>query len=143
MENGHEWMNAWRGVLQANAQVSRAIERFLLRSHGIPLTWFEVMNRLMLNPQRRMRMQDLSEQVLFTSGGLSRLVDRIEAAGYVKREPSPEDRRGIYVCMTPEGVEEFMKMHQGHARVVEHEFASKLTPADVAALRRALNQFCV
>ena len=143
MNNGHDWIGAWRGVLAANARVSRAIERYLLRAHGVPLTWFDVMNRLMSHPERRMRMQDLSEQVLFTTGGLSRLIDRIEAAGFVKREPSPEDRRGIYICMTPKGVEEFAKMHQGHARVIEHEFASKLTPADVAAVRRALNQFGV
>jgi Transcriptional regulators len=48
-------------------------------------------------------LQELEERSLFTRSGLTRLVDRIEAAGLVRREPVPGDRRGVRVVLTPEG----------------------------------------
>ena len=140
-DGDQDWMEAWRALISANGRVVHAIERYLSEAHRTPLTWFDVRSRLRAHPERRMRMQELSELVVFTSGGLSRLVDRMEAVGYLARELSPEDRRGIYVCLTPRGEEKFDEMNRGHMAVVKREFAGKLAASDISAVRRALEPF--
>lgn len=140
-DGDHDWMEAWHALISANGRVVQAIERYLSEAHRTPLTWFDVMSRLKAHPERRMRMQELSELVVFTSGGLSRLVDRMEAVGYLARELSPEDRRGIYVCLTPKGAQKFEEMNRGQMAVVKREFAGKLAASDISAVRRALEPF--
>ena len=138
-----QWMEAWRGILFTHARVIRAIERCLVDDYDLPLSWFDVLSRLSSAPDRRMRMQDLSETALFTRSGLTRLVDRLEEAGYVRREPSPEDRRGVYVVLEPEGLRRFEEAYHGHRPTIEQEFARHLDEADVEALRAALDRFWV
>ena len=48
-------------------------------------------------------MTDLANQVLFSSGGFTKLADRMEQAGLIRREPCPDDRRAIFAVLTPEG----------------------------------------
>ena len=75
----------------------------MLERDGFPLTWFDVLSRLADARSSGLRMQELEELALFTRGGLTRLVDRIEAAGLVRREPVPGDRRGVRWCSPPMG----------------------------------------
>jgi len=97
------WNDAWRGVLFANAKVLRVAERDLLEREGFPMTWLDVLAQLYDAADNGLRMQELEERTLFTTSGLTRLVDRIEAAGLVRREPVPGDRRGVRVVLTAEG----------------------------------------
>ena len=132
------WMDAWRNVLFTHARVIRALERELREEHDLPLTWFDVMNRLDAAPGRRMRMHDLSEAVLFTRSGLTRLVDRIERAGYLRRERSSADRRGVYAALTPEGERKLEGVWPGHTEDIRRHFAQYLDDEDVRALNSAL-----
>ena len=90
------WNDAWRGVLFASARVLRIAELDLIAREGFPLTWLDVLAQLYHAPDNGLRMQELGERSLFTRSGLTRLVDRIEGAGLVRREPVPGDRRGVY-----------------------------------------------
>jgi DNA-binding MarR family transcriptional regulator len=97
------WKDAWRGVLFAASRTLRVAEPHLVASAGFPLTWLDVLSRLSDAGTDGLRMQELEETSLFTRSGLTRLVDRIEAAGLVRREPVPGDRRGVRVVLTEEG----------------------------------------
>ena len=97
------WWDAWRGVLFANARVLHAVERDLQEHAGLSLPFMDVLGRLYDAPGRRLRMQELQELSLFTRSGMTRLVDRIEAAALVRRERVPGDRRGVFVVLTSEG----------------------------------------
>jgi DNA-binding MarR family transcriptional regulator len=46
---------------------------------------------------------NLQARLLFTSGGLSNLLKRLEANGWIERTDHPEDGRGVLVCLTPRG----------------------------------------
>jgi DNA-binding MarR family transcriptional regulator len=99
-----DWrLGAWRTFLRAHATVNRELERELLAQTGMPLAWYDVLLQLVEAPGRRLRMAELAERVLLSRSGLTRLVDRLEAERLVRREPSPDDARGTYTVLTPDG----------------------------------------
>jgi DNA-binding MarR family transcriptional regulator len=81
-------------------------------------------------------MRALADEVTLSRTGLTRLVDRIERAGLLRREPVPEDRRGAYVVITPAGTAMLRKMWPVYERVLDEAFAGKL--GNPRALRRLL-----
>ena len=135
------WWDAWRGVLFANARVLHAVERDLQEHAGLSLPFMDVLGRLYDAPGRRLRMQELQELSLFTRSGMTRLVDRIEAAALVRRERVPGDRRGVFVVLTSEGAAAYESALAQHRSDVEREFGSRLTPGQHEAVADALAQF--
>lgn len=135
------WAEAWRGVLFASARVLRAAEIDLIKRAGFPLTWLDVLAQLYDAPEGGLRMQELEERALFTRSGLTRLVDRIEEAGLVRRERVPGDRRGVRVVLTDDGRQRHDQAFMDHWRVIEHAFAERLSPAQQGAVAEALQQF--
>jgi DNA-binding MarR family transcriptional regulator len=135
------WNDAWRGVLFASAKVLRIAERDLVEREGFPMSWLDVLAQLYDAPGNGLRMQELEERSLFTRSGLTRLVDRIEAAGLVRREPVPGDRRGVRIVLTPEGRRRHDAAFVEHLRVIEREFGGRLTPAEQQAVADALAGF--
>jgi DNA-binding MarR family transcriptional regulator len=139
--SGARWNDAWRGVLFASAKVLRVAERDLMAQEGFPLTWLDVLAQLYDAPGNGLRMQELEERSLFTRSGLTRLVDRIEAAGLVRREPVPGDRRGVRVVLTPEGRRRHDAAFAEHLHLIEREFGDRLTPDQHQAVADALTGF--
>jgi DNA-binding MarR family transcriptional regulator len=90
-------------LLEAHAAVMSQVGRDLEASIGVPVLWFEVLLRLARTPDHRLRMAELARQVGLSTSGLTRLVDRIEEAGYVARQACPDDRRGANAVLTDEG----------------------------------------
>ncbi len=135
------WWDAWRGVLFANARVLHAVERDLQEHAGLSLQFMDVLGRLYDAPEQRLRIQELQELSLFTRSGMTRLADRIEAAGLVHRERVPDDRRGVFVALTPEGAAAYERALTQHRSDVEREFGSRLTPGQHQAIADALAQF--
>jgi DNA-binding MarR family transcriptional regulator len=102
---------------EAHAGLTRELERRLDRDCGLSVQWFEVLLRLARTPEGRLRMSDLAGQTTLTPSGLTRAVDRLEAAGLVRREACPTDRRSSYACITDEGrarIEAAVPVHLGH-----------------------------
>jgi DNA-binding MarR family transcriptional regulator len=132
------WFDSWRGLLFASARVLRIADLDMIEHDGFPLTWFDVLARLADAGPAGLRMQELEELALFTRGGLTRLVDRIEAAGLVQREPVPGDRRGVRVVLTADGRQRYAAALARHAEVIELAFGQRLTPAQHRAIADAL-----
>jgi DNA-binding MarR family transcriptional regulator len=100
-----DWrIGVWRTFLRAHAQVMRELERELLADTGMPLGWYDVLLTLAEAPERRLRMAELADRVLLSRSGLTRLIDRLQAEGLVRREPSPDDARGTFTVLTAEGI---------------------------------------
>jgi DNA-binding MarR family transcriptional regulator len=117
---------AWRALLNAHALVVRRIEADL-QAEGLPsLGWYDVLWALYRSPGRRLRIHELADEVVLSRTGMSRLVDRIEAAGMLRREPVPDDRRGAYAVVTEEGIELLRRMWPVYARGIRELFAQQL-----------------
>ena len=97
-------LNQWLELEQAHARVREALERALEREHQLSLSEYEVMRRLAgADAPKGRRIQELAEEVHLSQSALSRLVGRLEEAGYVTRATCDYDRRGIFACVTEAG----------------------------------------
>jgi DNA-binding MarR family transcriptional regulator len=100
-----DWrIGVWRSFLRAHASVVAELEAELGVRVGLPLSWYDVLLQLAEAPNRRLRMADLAERVLLSRSGLTRLVDRLQAAGLVRREADPTDARGTFTVPTDAGL---------------------------------------
>jgi DNA-binding MarR family transcriptional regulator len=75
----------------------------LRESHQLPLAFFESLLFISRAREGSMRVGDLARALRITVGGTSKLVDRIERAGLIAREPDPADRRASRVALTAAG----------------------------------------
>jgi DNA-binding MarR family transcriptional regulator len=125
--------------MNAHAAVVERTEQALATARLPPLTWYDALWPLHRAPDRKLRMGELAAEVVAISRtGLTRLVDRLEAADLVQREPSPGDRRGTVVAITPAGSELLRRMWPIYAGEIRRSFVGALDEDQVASLREAL-----
>ena len=105
----------------------------------LPLTWFEVLLRLARSPGGQLTMGALSSQLGLTTGGMTRLVDRISAAGYVERRPCADDRRVWFAAITGQGRGALARAATTHLASLRKAF-SPFTPDDLTALDQLLDR---
>lgn len=109
-----------------------------IRSAGIATDAFEVLLRLSRSPHGRLRMSELSRQLTITTGGASRMIERLERDGLVRRVPSTSDRRVVYAEVTSTGRTELSRVIGPHLEDLRDIFTVRLRPEHVADLERGL-----
>ena len=119
-------ITAFGMLIEAFASVMTKVETELSSGAGVPVTWFEVLLRLARSPGRRLRMAELARQVGLSTSGLTRLIDRVEAAGYVRREVCPSDRRGAEAVLTADGERILRDALPAHLDSIERHLAGPL-----------------
>jgi DNA-binding MarR family transcriptional regulator len=129
-----EQVTAWRGFLQAHAVLTRKLEADLLAEHQLPLASYDVLVQLVEAPDRRLRMTELAQRVLISRSGLTRLVDRLEREGLVRREACDDDARGLFAVLTEAGFQRLRRASPTHLRGVATYAINRLDDAQVAAL---------
>jgi DNA-binding MarR family transcriptional regulator len=120
-------LGAWRGFLRTHAALSRELDADLAAEHGLSLSSYEVLLFLADTPAGRMRMAELADSVLLSRSGLTRLVDRLERDGLVRRESCPGDARGLNAVITAEGRALFDRARQTHLAGVRLRFLDRLS----------------
>jgi DNA-binding MarR family transcriptional regulator len=131
---------AWRAFLEAHAIIIRALEREMEEEQGLPLTWYDILVHLDHAPQGRLRMQALAECLLLSRSGVTRLIDRMEQGGLVRRESCPDDRRGSYAIITQEGKGVLQRATPGHLWGIQRHFLHHLNDRDIGALWLVLSK---
>ena len=132
-------MRAWRAFLEAHARVTELLESELQREKNLSLAWYDVLVQLQEADGHRLRMTELAQRVLLSKSGLTRLVDRMCAVGFVRRTPDKEDRRGRWVCLTQAGDARLSDAAETHIRGVHAHFADRLTDAEALAVEAVLS----
>ncbi len=131
---------AWRALITANATVVEKIERALLEAGLPPLGWYDVLLELSAAPGCRLRMHELARAVVLSRSGLTRLVDRLERAGLLRREPDPSDRRGSFAVLMDEGRDMLRRMWPIYAAGIAEHFGGHLSDDEAHALTEALSR---
>ena len=129
-----EELGAWRGMLRAHAALTRELDADLSREHDLPLSSYEVLLFLNDSEDGRMRMSELADSVLLSRSGLTRLVDRLERQGLLRRERCDSDARGLFAEITPEGRRLFDAARKTHLDGVRRLFLSHFSPAELRTL---------
>ena len=121
-------------MLRAHAELTRALDAQLAREHELPLSSYEVLLFLADAPEGRMRMSDLAESVLLSRSGLTRLVDRLEREGLLKRERCESDARGLFAEITPAGRQLFDAARRTHLDGVRALFLDRFSRDELRTL---------
>jgi DNA-binding MarR family transcriptional regulator len=129
-----EELGAWRGLLRVHAGMTRALDAELIREHALPLSSYEVLLFLADSPEGRLRMSELADGVLLSRSGLTRLVDRMERAGLLRRERCQDDARGFFAIITDEGRELFRRARKTHLDGVRALFLEHFSPEELRTL---------
>jgi DNA-binding MarR family transcriptional regulator len=127
-------LRAWRGLKRAHASLAKRVDAELERTHGLPLSSYEVLHHLVESPGGRMRMCDLAEQAQLSRSGLTRLADRLEKEGLLERCSCEHDARGAYACLTELGRARLSAARGTHLAVVREQFLSRFTEEELGAL---------
>ena len=130
---------AWRVFLEAHHTVTNVLADEL-EEIGLPIGFYDVLVQLTEAGSKGLRMADLARKVLISKSGLTRLVDRMQAAGLVTRQSSQEDARGFYVLPTEAGVRALRRATPTHLRGVAKHFTSLLTENETFVLSSALRR---
>lgn len=138
-DNGDERLAAWMAFLRAHAAVTSSLERELQERCGLPLTWFEVLVCLR-GAATGMRMQELARMALLSKSGLTRAVDRMEAAGLVQRRSCERDRRGTYVALTAAGHAALERATPVQLEAIRTHFTRHLRADELDVLARGLDR---
>ena len=123
---GVRWLDeqeqqAWRAVLRSSHLVRLAMEE-ALDAHDVSMGEYELLSMVSEAPGARMRMSELAELVVQSRSRVSHTATRLERRGWVRRDRSADDGRGVVLALTPEGL-----------RTIE-----ELAPVHVESVRRAL-----
>jgi DNA-binding MarR family transcriptional regulator len=134
-----ERLRAWRLYFESALALIDVLDAELERDAGIRLRWYDVLVKLEETPDG-LRMNELAERILYSKSGFTRVVDRMEEAGLVRRVRPANDRRSILVVLTDEGRETMENARRYHRHGIEQHFSRHMTDADIKALTRALEK---
>jgi DNA-binding MarR family transcriptional regulator len=127
-------------MIEAHARLTRSLGDELEAALDLPFTWFIVLVHLGRSEQGRLTMTQLGSEIALTSGGITRLVDRMTDAHLVERQVCPSDRRATYVALTPEGETMLARATEEHLRGLDRHLLEPLSADDRVALERALRK---
>lgn len=120
-----EW-RAWRNFIAGQALLLGRLSRDLQEQHGLALPDYEILVRLSEQPDRRMRMSMLADEVVASKSRLSHQVARLEEGGLVRREICASDGRGVFAVLTDQGFEVLRRAAPDHLESVRAHFVDLL-----------------
>jgi DNA-binding MarR family transcriptional regulator len=130
-------------LLETNARMSRSLGLELEAECELPLAWFDVLLQLRRSPDGRLKMNEIADAIVHSSGGTTRLVDRIEEAGLVERQNCPSDRRAIHVAITEAGNVKLDEALTVHLEYLDESLAKRLTENERVTLASLLTKLNV
>jgi len=133
-------LNAWRTFLYAHAQVRRQLERELQAEQSMGLGEYELLLILAYSEERRQRMGELATTLSLSRSGATRLIDRLEADGLVRRVSCDTDRRGQWAELTDAGYARLRGASPTHLRGVAEHFLDRIPQRELDELRRILDR---
>jgi DNA-binding MarR family transcriptional regulator len=127
---------AWAtDVIRLEIALWNRVDARLQESHELPLAFFESLLFISRVPRGRMRVGDLAVALRVTVGGTSKLVDRIERAGLIAREPDPDDRRASRAVLTTAGKRKLTAALRTYEAVVGSILDGVLRPQEQRQMR--------
>jgi DNA-binding MarR family transcriptional regulator len=133
-------LSAWRAVLNAHACLVGRIEQALANAGLPPLAWYDVLWAVRRAPGRQVRMAELADGLTLSRGGVTKLVDRLEAAGLLRRERAVDDGRGFYAALTDAGEEMLRRMWPVYARTLRETFVDTVSNEEAAVISAGLER---
>jgi DNA-binding MarR family transcriptional regulator len=133
-------VRAWTRLVKAQQIAIESIEG-ALKSAGLPpLAWYDALLELERAGDRGLRPGELQRELLLAQYNLSRLIDRLERAGYVQRRPCDDDGRGQVIAITAAGRDIRRRMWAVYGPAIQRAIGAHLTPKQAEALETLLGK---
>jgi DNA-binding MarR family transcriptional regulator len=138
-ESYDRWMPAWLSFVRTHARLWDEVEAQMRKDHGLTMARYDVLAQL-VNAGGRLGLSDLASSVVLSPSGLSKLLDRMERSGLVRRDPDPDDARSAFATITPRGRSTVAQARHGHHAFLQRAFGDVLDDRDLADLVRVMNR---
>lgn len=139
MEAGDDsrWMAAWMTLVRTHARFWDEIEAHMRREAGLTMARYDVLAHLNI-AGGRLGQSELAGAVALSPSGLSKLLDRMDDSGLIRREPDPDDARGAIATITPRGRALVESARERHHELLRETFGTALNDRDIADLSRIM-----
>lgn len=127
-------------ILRMTDAIGGRAEQVIREASGLGGSEFEVLLRLARHPDGRTTSARLAEDLSFTSGGLTRLIARMEESGLLIRHPHPDDRRAALLEPTPHGRDLLRRALEAHVPQITADLFDPLTPVERLILRELVTK---
>ena len=134
-----ERLRTWRLFFESSLALTDVLGDELEQTVGIPMRWYDVLVHLEESPEG-IPTKALADRILYSKSGFTRVIDRMEEEGLVRRDRPEHDRRTILIVLTAAGTAKLAAARQRHRDGIERHFSHYLTDADIRALTRALEK---
>jgi DNA-binding MarR family transcriptional regulator len=133
-------IRAWTCLIRAQQAVLSAVEADLKEAGFPPLGWYDVLLELSRVEGEGLRPFVLEEKLLLAQYNLSRLLDRLETAGYVERRACAEDGRGQIVAITAAGRALVKRMWPTYRASIARNVGAKLSEDEATRVATLLDK---
>jgi DNA-binding MarR family transcriptional regulator len=134
-----ERLRCWRLFFESGLALQSVLDTELEHQAGIPLRYYDVLVQLEESPQG-IPMSALAERILYSKSGFTRVVDRMEQAGLVRRVRPEHDRRSILIVLTDNGTATMQHARRYHRDGIQRHFSQHLTDNEIKILTHALEK---
>jgi DNA-binding MarR family transcriptional regulator len=136
-------LEGWVSFLRAHAAITRELSAQLQREHGLTLNDYEVLLHLSHSDGGMMRRVDLAQQIVLTASGITRLLEGLERAGFVRKESCSSDARVSYAALTDEGRNKLRSAAETHLRGIDELFVARYSGSELTTLAELLGRLPV
>lgn len=134
---------AWITLARGHQAVLDKIENALKSAELPPLGWYDVLLELSRSEGEGVRAFELESRLLLPQYGLSRLLDRIEKAGFLERQVCKSDRRGKHLYITRSGEAIRKKMWPVYQKAIMDIFEKKISRTEAVKFIQTLSKLRV
>jgi DNA-binding MarR family transcriptional regulator len=127
-------MASWRAYIVGSALLEYRLNRELQLTHGLSIADYEIMARLSEQPDLRMRMSELANEIAHSKSRISHQIRRLEAEGLVRRDECPNDGRGVLAVLTEKGLAKLREAAPTHVAGVREHMVDLLEPDELKVL---------
>jgi len=135
-----EEMRIWRSFIEGTGRVTGQLNDSLKQHSSLTMDDYEVLVHLTHSEDQRLRMSELSRLVLHSQSRLTQRIDRLVKKGLVCREKCPDDGRGTFACLTPQGRATIEQAAPAHVREVRRALIDLIEPGEREVMARVLER---
>jgi DNA-binding MarR family transcriptional regulator len=135
-----EEFRAYAALIASSTLLQRAVERNLREQADLTQVQFEILMNLSIAGDDGLRMAQLADALIESRSGLSYQVAQLESRGWISRERSADDERGVVARITSKGERMRQRVYAGHVDNVRRAFLDAVDPDELATLTTVLER---
>ena len=133
------WAPAWMALIRTHARLWDQVETQMRNDSGLTMPRYDVLMQLNM-AGGRLGLSELATRIVLSPSGLSKLLDRMESTGLIRREPDPRDARSTFARITPHGRTLVKRARESHHAWLQQAFGDPLNDRDITDLTRIVRK---